>query len=168
MRCPIETQDNAELLLSYSARRLNPESTAILEAHMEVCPQCREFRDSQRTLWEALDQWEARPISADFNRRLYRKIEEQEKLGWWERIFGSGRPMFLRPALPLAATACLVLVAGLFLTENPDRIVTPTGEAPQVREVEQVERTLEDMEMLRQFNLVSTPVNEEGGGSQRM
>ena len=168
MKCPIERQDSAELLLSYSARRLDPESTAILEAHMEVCPQCREFRDSQRTLWEALDQWEARPISADFNRRLYRKIEEQERLGWWGRIFGSGRPMFLRPALPLAATACLALVAGLFLTGDPDRIVTPAGETPQVREVEQVERTLEDMEMLRQFNLVSTPVNEEGDSSRRM
>ena len=167
MRCPIETQDNAEVLLSYSARRLNPQTTAILEAHMEVCLQCREFRDGQRALWEALDQWEARPISADFNRRLYRKIEEQDQLGWWERIFGAGRPMFLRPALPLAATACLVLVAG-FMIDNPGRMVTPAIEAPQVREVEQVERTLEDMEMLRQFNLVSTAVSEEGDGSRSM
>jgi hypothetical protein len=166
MKCPIQTQDNADLLLSYSARRLNPESTAILEAHMEVCPQCREFRDGQMTLWEALDQWEARPISADFNRRLYRKIEEHEQLGWWARMFGSSRPMFLRPALPLAAAACLVLVAG-FMIDNL-RIVTPAGEAPQVREVEQVERTLEDMEMLRQFNLVSTAVREKGNGSRSM
>ena len=80
MRCPIESQENAELLLSYSARRLNPESTAILEAHMELCPACREFRDSQKALWEALDQWEARPVSPDFDRRLYRKIEEQDQL----------------------------------------------------------------------------------------
>jgi hypothetical protein len=168
MRCPIETQDNADLLLSYSARRLNPESTAILEAHMEVCPKCREFRDGQRTLWEALDQWEPRPISADFNRRLYRKIEEQEQLGWWARIFGAGRPMFLRPAPPLAATAFLVLVAGLFVVDYPGRIVTPAAETPQVREVEQVERTLEDMEMLREFNLVSPAVKEEGDGSRSM
>jgi hypothetical protein len=167
MRCPIETQENAELLLSYSARKLDPESTAILEAHMEVCPQCQEFRDGQRTLWEALDQWEARPISADFDRRLYRKIEEQEQLGWWERIFGAGRPMFLRPALPLAATACLVLVAG-FMIDYPGRVVKPVAENPQAREVEQVERTLEDMEMLRQFNLVSAPVSEEGDGARSM
>lgn len=167
MKCPIETQDNAELLLSYSARRLNPESAAVLESHMEMCPQCREFRDSQRALWEALDQWEARPISADFNRRLYRRIEEQDQLVWWERIFGAGRPMFLRPALPLAATACLVLVAG-FMIDNPGRMVAPAGETPQAREVEQVERTLEDMEMLRQFNLVSAPISEKGDSSRRM
>src|SRR5262245_35868077 len=153
MRCPIETQENAELLLSYSARRLNPECTAILEAHMELCPACREFRDGQRALWEALDQWEARPISPDFDQRLYRKIEEQEQQGWGSRIFGSLRPMFVRPALPLAATACLVLVAG-FLLDEPARLPLP-GADPQAREVEQVERTLDDLDMLRQFNLVA-------------
>ena len=159
MRCPIETQENAELLLSYSARRLNPESTAILEAHMEMCPACREFRDGQKAVWEALDQWEARPISPDFDRRLYRRIEEQEQLGWWARIFGPLRPMFLKPALPLAATACLVLVAG-FIIDNPGRVSAPMVENPQAPEVEQVERTLEDLEMLRQFNLVA-PVRED-------
>jgi len=157
MRCPIEAQENAELLLSYSARRLNPESTAILEAHMELCPACREFRDGQKALWEALDQWEARPVSPDFDRRLYRKIEEQEKLGWWSRALGSLRPMFMRPALPLAATACLVLVAG-FIIDGPVRI--SPGTDPQIRgEVEQVERTLDDLDMLRQFNLVAPVVD---------
>jgi len=166
MRCPIETQENADLLLSYSARRLNAESTAILEAHMEVCPQCREFRDGQKMLWEALDQWEARPISPDFDRRLYRKIEEQSQSGWWTRVFGAGRPAFLRPALPLAAAACLVLVAG-FIIDNPAGVAAPVAETPQVREVEQVERTLEDMQMLREFNLVS-PAAEKGDGSRTM
>lgn len=155
MRCPIETQENAELLLSYSARRLNPESTAILEAHMERCPACQEFRDGQRALWDALDQWDARPVSADFNRRLYRKIEEQEQMSWWSRIFGS---MVWRPAVPVAATACLALVAG-FISMNPGRVTAPVADNPQAREVEQVERALDDLEMLRQFDLVAASDN---------
>ena len=150
---------------SYSARRLSPENAAAFEAHLEACPACREFRDSQGALWEALDRWEARPVSLDFDRRLYRRIEEQERQGWWTRIFGSARPMFLRPALPLAATACLVLVAG-FIIDNPVRTL-PVAESPKVQEVEQLERTLEDMEMLRQFNLVS-PVTEEKEVSRSM
>jgi anti-sigma factor RsiW len=153
MRCPIETQENAELLLSYSARRLDPDRAAILEAHMERCPACREFRDGQRALWEALDEWEARPVSPDFDRRLYRRIEEQERMGWWAHVFGPLRPAFLRPALPLAATACLVLVAGL-LTVEPGRIAPPVAvDSPQIREAEQVERALDDLDMLRQFDL---------------
>jgi anti-sigma factor RsiW len=158
MRCPIETQENAELLLSYSARRLDAERKVALEAHMASCEACREFRDSQSALWETLDQWEARPVPLDFDRRLYRKIEEQQQLGWWARIFGSGRPMFLRPALPLAATACLLLVAG-FIIDTPGRAPAPVADTPQVREVEQMERTLDDLEMLRQFNLAA-PVTE--------
>ena len=155
MRCPIEAQENAELLLSYSARRLNPESAAILEAHMELCPACREFRDGQRALWEALDQWEARPVSLDFDRRLYRKIAEQEQMSWWARLFTPLRPMFVRPALPLAATACLVLVAG-FIGVDPGAVTAPVAvEAPQVREVEQIEKALDDLDMLRQFDLVA-------------
>ena len=155
MRCPIETQENAELLLSYSARRLNPEATAILEAHMELCPSCREFRDSQRVLWEALDQWDARPVSPDFDRRLYRKIEEQEQMGWLSRVFGSVRPVLWRPALPMAATACLVLVAA-FLSVNPGTVPAPVADNPPAAEVEQVERALDDLEMLRQFDLAAT------------
>src|SRR6476659_5995846 len=155
MKCPIETKENAELLLSYSARRLNAESTAILEAHMEVCPACQEFRDGQRALWEALDQWEARPVSPDFDRRLYQKIEEHEQMGWWARTFGPMRPVFLRPALPLAAMACVVLVAG-FIIDEPGKLFAPAADSPQVvREVEQVERALDDLEMLRQFDLVA-------------
>jgi anti-sigma factor RsiW len=155
MRCPIETQESAELLLSYSARRLDAESTAILEAHMKLCPACREFRDGQRALWEALDQWEARPVTPDFDRRLYRRIEEQEQMSWWSRIFGPLRPVFLRPALPLAATACLVLVAGL-IGVDPGRVAAPVAvDNPQIREVEQVEHALDDLDMLRQFDLVA-------------
>jgi anti-sigma factor RsiW len=162
MRCPIETQDSAELLLNYSARRLEPESTAILEAHMEVCPACREFRDGQRAVWEALDQWEARPVSPDFDRRLYRKIQEQEQLGWWSRVFGPMRPVFWRPAAPLTAAACLVLLAG-FISVGPDRVTPPVAvDNPQIQDVEQVERALDDFDMLRQFDLVAS-----GGASSR-
>src|SRR5262249_38379703 len=136
-----------------SARRLEPESVAILEAHMEVCPACREFRDGQRAVWEALDQWEARPVSPDFDRRLYRKIEEQEQLSWWARLFGPLRPVLWRPAVPLAATACLVVLAG-FISVSPERVTPPVAvDTQQIQEVEQVERALDDLDMLRQFDL---------------
>ncbi len=132
MKCPIETEENADVLLSYSARRLDAERVRTLEAHMVSCAACREFRDSQGALWEALDQWEARPVSLDFDRRLYRKIEEQQQLGWWARMFGPSRPMFLRPALPLAATAGLLLIAGLII-DTPERaIAPPVAEGQQV------------------------------------
>ena len=155
MRCPIETHGNAELLLDYCARKLNPELTAVLEAHMDICPSCREFRDGQRALWMALDQWEAAPVSPDFDRRLYRRIEREGRDGFWTRLFRPLQPVFFRPVAPLAATACLLLAAG-FLVQTPSLNLASLEDGPKAREVEQVEqveRTLEDLEMLRQFNL---------------
>ena len=155
MKCPIEGKENAELLLSYSAHGLNPESAAILEEHMASCPACREFRDGQQALWKTLDHWEALPVSTGFDRRLYRRIEQQESVSWWARLFGPMGPVLLRSA-PLAATACLILVAG-FVGLGPERITTPVAvDNTQIREVEQVEKALDDLDMLRQFDLVAT------------
>ncbi len=162
MKCPIESKENAGLLLDYCARRLDPEKTRILEAHMRLCEACRRFGDGQRALWESLNQWEAMEVSADFDRRLYRRIaEEQARPSWWQRALG---PLFTRPALPLTATAGLVVAAGFLLHQpaappaNPE---TPAAAA----DVEQVERTLEDIEMLRQLNLAPRAVEEKSGGA---
>ena len=62
MKCPIETRENAELLLEYCARKLDPATTAVLERHIGICPACREFAAGQRALWDALDTWDATPV----------------------------------------------------------------------------------------------------------
>ena len=75
MKCPMETRENAQLLLDYCTRKLEPESAAALERHIAVCGACRKFASGQRAVWQALDAWEAAPVSADFDSRLYRRIE---------------------------------------------------------------------------------------------
>jgi len=164
MKCPIETQENAELLLAYCARKLDPETQAILERHLVVCPECREFQKNQEAVWQALDAWEAMPVSADFDRRLYRRIaEEQAPASWWSRLarpFMSG-PALLSRGVPLAATACLLVLAGVIL-ERPYDVAVPEDLAERTESIQpdQVERTLDDMEMLRQFRLI--PASETG------
>ncbi len=152
MRCPIETRDTADQLLAYCARKLDPESTAVLERHMETCAACREFAEGQRLVWEALDEWEVMPVSADFNRRLYRRIDEQ--VSWFDRFMRPVRPMLVRQGLPIAAAACLVIMAGVLL-ERPAEKPAVDPAAVQVDSVQpdQVEHALEDMELLRDFHL---------------
>ena len=147
MKCPIEARENAELLLD-CVRKLDPERTALLERHISSCAACRGFRDGQKLVWDALDQWEALPVTPDFDRRLYRRIEEEGRQSWWHRLTV---PLSWRPVFPTAAAACL-LVVGSFILRNPGGAPAP-AESPQVYEIEQVERTLEDMEMLRQLKL---------------
>jgi hypothetical protein len=55
---PFETRENAQLLLDYCTRKLEPESVAALERHIAICGACREFA-SASAVWQALDAWEA-------------------------------------------------------------------------------------------------------------
>lgn len=167
MKCPIKTQENADVLLAYSARKLDPEITAVLAKHMEMCTECAAFHKGQQAVWAALDAWEALPVSEDFDQRLYFRIDRERHASWWSkvaqvflpsRLSFFGRTSQAGMPLPLLATVCIIVVAG-FVLEYPGR-VNPLDPAPQARidkiEADQVERTLEDLEMLREFNLVSS------------
>ncbi|MDQ2899854.1 MAG: hypothetical protein M3Y07_08640 [Acidobacteriota bacterium] len=167
MNCPIENE-NADVLLAYCARKLDADTAAILERHMLVCPECAQLRDGQQAVWNALDSWEAPPVSADFDRRLYARIEAGDAPSWYRRGWGhvrdyareTFRPLVWRPAFPLAAAGVLV-VAGFLLDHRAGPTVAIPS-TPEIRvsltEADQVEKTLEDMEMLRQFD----PVSKDG------
>jgi hypothetical protein len=163
MRCPIESE-NPELLLDYCSRTLSSAQSMLLEAHLEHCPACREFRDAQTAVWNALDSWQDVSVSDDFDERLYARIEAVERLPWWRRWAFAARPYFVRPAIPMAAAAGLLVAGGLLLNGpgNPP-IKVPVAGNGQVQ-VEQVERALEDIEMLKDLDLL----DEDNGGSQTL
>jgi anti-sigma factor RsiW len=152
MKCPMETRESAELLLAYGARRLDAETAAILELHLGVCPACREFASKQRALSEALDAWEAPPVSADFDRRLYQRIEKD--VSWWDLLVRPFRPMLVRQGLPIAAAACVMLMAGVFLQRPANVVPVAQTESAQLESVqpEQVEHAMEAMQMLSDFS----------------
>ena len=152
MKCPIETRENAELLLAYCTRELDAESTAVLEQHMEICPACREFSSGQRAVWEALDAWEAAPVTPDFDRRLYRRIDRE--VSWWNLLVRHFTPALVRQGLPIAAAAGLVVMAGVLLQRPAS---APPAAQPQSAQVEalqpdQVDHALDAMHMLGEFN----------------
>jgi hypothetical protein len=154
MNCPLQTRDNAEQLLDYCSRKLDPQTAAMLEQHMAVCPTCRQFAATQRATWEALDVWEAAPVSADFDRRLYKRIEDD--VPWWRAFLRPLRPVATHWTVAASAAGVVVLFsAGLLL--NRPAAVTPEAIQPaqaQVQTVqpEQVERALDAMDMLAEFD----------------
>jgi anti-sigma factor RsiW len=153
MNCPIRNEETADLLLAYTARRLDPAKTTLLERHMDLCPQCAEFRAGQDIVWQALDAWEAPAVTPDFNRRLYRRIEAEAAAPWYRRLFAAPWTMW-KPAIPLAA-AGLVVVAG-FVLDHPGSMsqpnVPPAIHVVGVAEAEQVENALDDLQLLRQLD----------------
>jgi hypothetical protein len=162
MRCPVESQDNAALLLDYCARKLPPEAADVLEKHMAACPACREFRDRQALVWAALDEWEAMPASRDFDRRLYRRIESRGAPTFLGRVAGA---LAWKPAAALAAVSLVVLAIALFRAPASPPLAAegPTDVRIEAAAVDQVERMLEDLEMLREFDLLATAETETAG-----
>jgi len=161
MNCPMESGGNAEYLLDYASGELNPGMRAQIEQHLSACPACRKFAANQRTVWQALDSWEPAEVSIDFDRKLYQRIEQQ--VTWWTRLTRPLNPLF-RNAVPIAAAAGLVMVAG-FLMNRPATAppVTPSEESAVVETLqpEQVETALEDMETLREFSHLVRPDSAE-------
>ena len=155
MNCPLDTPDNAQILLDYCSRRLAPEATGILERHIAVCVACRKFAENQRAVWQAMDAWEAAPVSSDFDSRLYMRIEAQTS--WWERVMRPLRQVAARRAVPAVALAGLLVVAG-FVLERPAMPPAPplakSGDRIQVEQIqpEQVENALDTMDVLAEFS----------------
>ena len=154
MNCPIHN-NNSEILLDYCSRRLSLESTLLVEAHIEHCPECKAMTESQMAVWEALDQWEAEPVSADFDRRLYARIEQRGD-SWWARLTGFASGVNFRPAFTLGA-ACATVVFALILrgpminvSDQPDQVIRI-----EASELEQAERVLEYMDMLDKLGVIA-------------
>ena len=173
MMCPMQSPENAEVLLDYCARSLPADTLARLDAHVAICSSCRRELSAQQQLWSALDEFDAGElnISADFDRRLYARIDaEQQDSFWvrgWRSIFVSGQPGAWRPAFsmglagvavmalllvrmpnPFAADPMPVANPSLAVTEpaTPDAAVkTATVDS---KDIERLDSALEDIEML--------------------
>lgn len=150
MKCPREFGESADLL-AYTAGRLDESRAAALERHLQSCAGCREFVAGQRAVWQALDAWEAAPISSDFDRDLYRLIEQRG--GWWNRLIEALRLPPARRLVPAAAALCLVVAAGWMVEQRPALQPAPAAGVAKVDALqpEQVEHAFDDMQMLSDF-----------------
>lgn len=169
MTCPLQT-DNADVLLDYCARSLDPERKAMLETHMEHCEDCREMARVQTEVWSAMDLYDAEPVSPDFDRKLYARIEKLDEIPLWERYWApvreylQGQPAW-KPVLSVAAASAVVAVVFVVNGDMPQPVSQPAA-VIDVRDVEQAERALEDIEMLRQFE-AAVPADSAGANAQK-
>jgi len=154
MLCPIQ-HDNSEVLLDYCARKLKPETAILLEQHIAGCEECRNFADAQQSVWEALDSWDTAPVSVNFDRRLYERIEEHERSNWWSKLRSHEffQPFGWKPAMPLVtAGATLALAFWLYLPGEKPVVVDPVGQTrAESVDLDQAERAVDDLEMLQQL-----------------
>jgi anti-sigma factor RsiW len=150
MTCPTKT-NNAEILVDYCAGTLDPARVDEFVQHFQTCDGCRRAVEAQREVWGVLDGWTPPQVSPDFDARLYARIAREGAAPQWKRwlrgvLHPAGPHPFWKPAVGLAA-ACAVLAVG-FLVRTPN----PVDTSKQIRadnvDIEQVEQTLADLDML--------------------
>jgi hypothetical protein len=146
MKCPIDSGEGAELLLT-----LNAELPDEVAEHVRGCVACADFVRSGRSVSAALDLWEAPPVSPDFDRRLYRRIEQKAR--WWDflvRPFQIGAP---GRALPVTLGVGVLVAAGLWI-HQPETVPVPPPHSAQVEALppDLAEDALHEMEMIEEFN----------------
>ncbi|QOY88087.1 hypothetical protein [Paludibaculum fermentans] len=117
---------------------------ASLEEHIANCFFCIEFCAEQQRVWNALDAWEPGPVDTRFDARLLARIEARPN--WKVRLRQWLGEISWKPVLPAAA-----VLAAYFVIVAPQ----PQDQQPLMAgtEVQQVEQTLQDLEMLQQLKL---------------
>ena len=156
MLCPIRNAEEFSCLFDYTAHKLTPEATAAVESHLALCVECRNVIESQRQVWSALDSWEAMPVSSDFDRKLFARIEGEEPATLWARVFS--KPFeslrWRNAVMPVAAAVVTIFAAVMLHVPNSSPMQTRyDGPLLEAVEAEQLDRTLEDLDMLRQLSI---------------
>jgi hypothetical protein len=102
-------------------------------------------------------------VSLDFNRRLWHRIDAAN-MPWYRALARLPRHWSWKPAIPLGAA--VVVIATGFLVDHPGaEVSTAPGVSVSVTEADQVEQTLDDIQLLNQLDVATAP---RGGTSKRM
>ncbi len=152
-QCGLKEQERAEILLAAGAGLDHLGETAA--AHLRQCESCSETFAQQSALWNHLDSWTVPEVSSSFNRQLYAKIDASMAEPWLDRVARQIAWFFAQPSLAIGVAA-LVIVAGFTLDHSRSNLQPRNNSASHrvsTSEAEQVEKTLDDLEMLRQFDL---------------
>ena len=170
MQCPLKANDRtgeayrraSEAIIAYAAGTMPAVDTTAFRQHLDGCAECKRTMDAQREVWSALDSWTSTDVPSHFDERLYAQIEAYEHQSWgtrvWRRFADNFSPDWLwKPVMPVAVACTALVVASLLPGPSPLHLATPRVEqASGTRvDVQQVERALDDLDMLTQFGLTS-------------
>ena len=161
MQCPSRDVHGPEVFISYAAGELSAEALAELEEHFAVCPECRATGNAQRAVWCALDDWHPASISTDFDANVFARIEEADRKPWYKRLpdLQFAIPRYaMRHLMPVGA-ACAALIAA-FLLRGPLPEATRGPANERTVNIEQVERALDDIDMLKQLGIAPAARNQ--------
>ena len=169
MECPLKANDRtgeayrkaSEAIIAFGAGSLPAVDTIAYRQHLDNCAECKQTVEAQREVWSALDSWTPDHVPSNFDEGLYVRIhayEQQSRLTRvWRRVVDNFSEWSWKPLMPVAVACTVLMVASLLNSPIPKHLSPPSVEkASDTRvDLQQVERALDDLDMLKQFGLTS-------------
>ena len=158
--CPAE-----DVLLDYVSGHLDPVKVALFERHADGCAQCAALRTAQTAIWRGMDEWKTAPVSEGFNRELWRRIDsEQATESWTQRITGMMTFGVWKRVAPVALAMAVALT--VFVLHSGNEPAKPVTNAPAsivltVSDADQIERALDDIQLLDAVDAASAPATQK-------
>lgn len=183
MQCPLKADDRrgeayrqaSEAILAYGAGALPAVDTTAFRQHLNTCAECKQTIEAQREVWSALDSWTPNEapsnlpsnfLPSNFDERLYARIGAYERQSGWSRVssrvwrsvanaFSPGWSW--KPIMPIAVACTALIVASLMNSPVPKHLPPPSVQQTSDTgvDLQQIERALDDLDMLKQFGLTS-------------
>jgi anti-sigma factor RsiW len=159
--CPTPNCPTEDILLDYTAGRLNRTQTALFDKHAGHCARCAALRMSQAAVWQSLDEWKPAPVSDGFNRELWRRIDaDAHKSSWTQELAAVLQFSFWKRLAPLAVAMALIVTGYMY-----DHAGTQTGKLQPdsgasivvtASEADQLDRALDDIQLLDEVDASAT------------
>lgn len=156
MNCPFRNrnEDEIDIPLDFAAGRLDASRAALFSRHAQTCNDCSVFLREQGQVWGALDEFSAPALTVNFTPGLWRKIDAAAlSETWFTRFRDAMREGIWRPAIALAAAAAF-MVTGFVYDHRASALTVSVAEA------EQLQHTLEDLQLLQSLNASAAELAE--------
>lgn len=145
-------------ILNSTAPPLNDAEQLEFRRWLDQEPELRTLFEQQQALFRAMDLWESEAPSSNFDQAVYARIKQDAEAQpfWHKLLFASWKPAL---AAGLAAAALLLgtLVFDFESTQEPTQVAVKS--APESEYYEEIERALDDMEMLVNFDAFPEPAS---------
>ena len=156
MKCLAKNENDGMVLMEYALDKLPLAQRTLVAEHVHSCSDCSTVVAAHKSLNSSFDLWEPDAISRDFDRKLFTRIMEEESRSWKRFLPQFAVPAWRSTFMPAAALCAAMFAAALLHTPAVAPVpVKDTAHHLELSEVEQVESTLEDLEMLRQLSVPS-------------
>lgn len=165
MNCPTATGKYG-IVIDYCARGGEARASELFKLHLADCQDCGKVVAAQRAAWAALDSFDGVAVSADFDRRLYARIQAEEAgrsafAKWLRSWTARWSPFNWRPMVPAAAMGAAIVAALMLQPSLQTPSVRPLAPPVELQaqaqsiDADQVERALDDLDMLKQLGASS-------------